>query len=72
MTKIIMFLMRRKLGVKKGEAFRFVNQKNKEDKYYITDNGLMKIYKKNGITHIRYSNVSLTWLLNHRCAIEKA
>jgi hypothetical protein len=71
MSRLILFLIRLKLGVKKGEAFRFSNQKNKNDKYYFSNIGVWKIHTINDLTHISLSNVSLNWLLDPRCEIEK-
>ena len=63
--RLIIFLVRVKLGVKKYEVFRFSNQKSKEDYYCFTDAELLKTEK--GI--IRPSSVSLNWLLNDKCQI---
>ena len=71
MTRLILFLIRRKLGVKKCENFRFTNQKNKEDTYYFYNAGIRKVYKRDDITRCKQSNVSLNWLLDPNCEIEK-
>ena len=42
MTRLILLLIRKKLRVKKYEAFRFANQKSKYDYYFFTSNRLMK------------------------------
>ena len=67
MRRLILFLIRRKLGLKKKQLFRFTNQKSVTDKYFITDTNVMKI--TNG--EYRRSSVSLNWLLDDRCEIIK-
>ena len=69
MTRLILFLIRLKLGVKKNEEFRFTNQKNKQEVYYITLFSIRKFSRKTG--ELTYSNVSLNWLLDPNCEIEK-
>ena len=71
MTRIILFLLRMKLGVKKNERFQFDNQKNKEDYYYISGNKLYKIMWRNCKVTERRANVSLNWLLDPECKIVK-
>lgn len=69
MKQLIIFLIRKRLGVKKNEKFQFTNQKTR-DLYYFTDTNLMKIeYISGGV--IRPSGVSLNWLLNDDCKITK-
>lgn len=71
MTRIILFLIRIKLGVNKNERFQFDNQKNKTDYYYISDDKLHKImYRKDKVKE-RRANVSLNWLLDSECKIVK-
>lgn len=67
MRKFIIFLVRRRLGLKKGQYFQFNNQRSKRDVYYFTVDKVMKI--ENGF--IRESSVSLNWLLNDECYINK-
>lgn len=66
MRKFIIFLVRKNLGLKKFENFRFVNQKS-DAVYYFTESNVMKRY--NGYTSL--SSVSLNWLLDDECEIEK-
>lgn len=66
MIRLILFLIRKRLGLKKGQYFRFTNQKS-DAKYYFTENKVMKIY--NG--EITFSSVSLNWLLDDNCKIIK-
>ena len=69
MTKIILFLLRMKLGVKKNEIFQFDNQKNKEDYYYVSGNRLNKIMYRKGRISEKRANVSLNWLIDPECKI---
>lgn len=66
MKRFIIFLIRKKLGLKKNELFRFSNQRE-QSVYYFTDTALMKI--KYG--YVDKSGVSLNWLLDDECKIEK-
>lgn len=69
MKRLIIFLVRKRLGLKKNERFQFTNQKTR-DIYYFTGESLMKIeYISGGV--IRPSGVSLNWLLNDDCKITK-
>ena len=67
MKRLIIFLVRKKLGLKKFEKFQFTNQKSLDDVYFFSNDCIMK---DTGISIIR-SNVSLNWLLDDRCEIEK-
>ncbi len=64
MKRWIIFCIRKRLHLKKFEAFRFSNQKT-TNIYYFNSSALMKI--ENG-THM-LSNVSLNWLLSKECRI---
>ena len=66
MARFIIFLIRLRLGLKKHEKFRFTNQKNPDHYYYFTKRRLMKYDGK----LIRFSNVSLNWILDKKCKIE--
>lgn len=66
MKRLIVFLIRRKLGLKKHERFRFVGQKSNAVYYFATDS-LIKCWK--GQTML--SGVSLNWLLDDECKIDK-
>ena len=74
LTHLILFLLRLKLGVKKGEYFQFANQRSEHDKYYFTKWALVKLeYSEKGrMYHTRFANVSLTFLLSDECKIKKA
>lgn len=64
--KFILYLIRKHLGVKKYQKFRFENQANKTTYYYFNDIEVMKVYE-NGFSE--RSRVSLNWLLNDECEI---
>lgn len=66
MKRIIIFLIRRRLGLKYCEKFRFTNQKT-SNYYYFTKDKVIKI--EHGV-HIP-SSVSLNWLLDDECEIVK-
>ena len=67
MDKLILFLIRKKLGVRKYEGFQFTNQRSSKDIYFFTDKGLMK-FTEHGLT--MPSKVSLNWLVDKRCKVE--
>lgn len=73
MTKLIIFLIRIKLGLKKGERFQFDNQKSDYDRYYFTSTQLMKEQwdPKKCRYWERQSNVKLNYILSNRCHIVK-
>lgn len=64
LRRVIIFLVRKKLGVKKYERFKFVTQKENAT-YYFTESGIMK--EHNGRTFV--SGVSLNWLVDDGCEI---
>lgn len=64
LKRIVIFLIRKRLGLKKHEYFMFVNQKS-NDLYYFTDTNVMKC----GWWGSRPSSVSLNWLLDDECEI---
>lgn len=66
MKRLILFLVRKKLGLKKYEPFKFANQKTNAT-YYFTP---VEIIKEDGKI-ICSSSVSLNWLLDDRCVIVK-
>ena len=72
MSKLIVFLIRKKLGVNKYEQFKFANQKSKDDTYYFTDDRLFKLsHLEDGTEKCELSRVSLNWLMNDECLIFK-
>ena len=71
MKRFIIFLVRKKLGLKKGEHFRFANQLNPYNTQYFTDDAVMKhIGRWKGTDDVK-SSVSLNWLLDDECEIVK-
>lgn len=67
--RLIMFLIRKRLKLRKHEAFIFVNQKSDTDFYYFTDTTLYKVIDSNYEMTIP-SSVSLNWLLDDNCQID--
>ena len=65
--RFIIFLVRRHLGLKKCEYFVFKNQKSPTDYYYFTKDKIIKVEGSKCIP----SSVSLNWLLDENCEIEK-
>jgi hypothetical protein len=66
MRRFVIFLIRKKLGLKKYENFKFVNQKS-DAVYYFTESNLMKRWR----SQTMLSGVSINWLLDDECEIEK-
>ena len=66
MKKLIIFLIRKQLGLAKYEAFQFTNQKSNAI-YYFTDDAVMKEWHG----YLEKSHVSLNWLLDDECKIRK-
>ena len=67
MRKLIIFLIRVRLGLDKYEKFRFDAQKSRHDYYFFSDMMIMK--HTNGYTTT--SSVSLNWLLDPNCKVVK-
>lgn len=66
MRRFVIFLIRKHLGLKKYEKFKFTNQKT-DAVYYFTESGIMKQWR--GETTL--SGVSVNWVLDNDCKIEK-
>ena len=66
MRRFVIFLIRKKLGLRKYEKFKFVGQ-NSNAVYYFTESNVMKLW--HGQTVL--SGVSVNWLLNDDCEIER-
>lgn len=64
--RLVIFLVRKKLGLKLYQPFKFIEQKSNAE-YVFTEWELLKDDGK----IIRPSNVSLNWLLNDECEIVK-
>ena len=67
MRRLVIFLIRWKLKLKKYERFRFVNQKS-DAVYYFTERDLRKCWR--GQTML--SGVSINWLLDKECKVDRA
>lgn len=70
MDRLILFLIRKRLGLKKCEKFQFAGQKNKDSYYYISDNAIYKETHEVGYTISEYSNISVNWMLSDECKAE--
>ena len=68
MKKLILFLIRKRLHLKKYELFTFEGQKSKTQ-YYFTNDGLIRVWIISGKTE--KSNVKLNWILSDECKIKK-
>lgn len=68
LKRLIIFLVRKKLGVKKWQEFQFANQKSTVDRYFFTDNDLSKYVGEEGI--VRPAKVNLNWLLDDDCELK--
>lgn len=74
LRKLIIFLVRKKLGLKKYQTFRFNNQNSYRVRYYFNSAGLYKIpfYTSTGQFYYKeLSGVSLNYLLSDKCKITK-
>lgn len=67
LKRLIIFLVRKYMGVGKWDDFYFVNQRVKDDRYYFNDTCLMK-YCSSTKT-LRRAHVSLNHLLSSDCEI---
>lgn len=73
LRRIVIFLIRKKLGLKRFEKFKFSNQKSYNEYYWFTDTHVMKkayIHWSEDFID-EPSSVSLNWLLNDNCKIER-
>jgi hypothetical protein len=66
MRRFVIFLIRKKFGLKKYEKFKFANQKTNAV-YYFTENSIMKQTAR----HTELSGVSVNWILSNDCVIER-
>lgn len=66
MKKFIVYLIRKRMGLKTYEAFQFVGQKSNAI-YYFVDDAVMKRWHN----YTSKSGVSLNWLLDDHCEINK-
>lgn len=76
MNRLILYLIKSRFGLKWNERFRFANQKT-ADIYWFDKTGLYKIIystTRSGKLQpvgIAVSGVSLNWLLDKECKIQK-
>lgn len=64
MRRLIIFLVRKRLGVPKYARFRFVNQKNKCEMYTFESDRIMKRTESGCYVS---AGVGLNWLLDKEC-----
>ena len=62
MNKLIIFMIRKKLGLKRKQKFKFLNQKNPCESYLFTDDCLVKLSPKG--TYLREAKINLNFLLS--------
>lgn len=67
LKRLIIFLIRKKLGVKKWQGFQFTNQKSEVDQYFFTNTDLLKYVGEEN--YIRQAKVNLNWLLDDNCKV---
>lgn len=67
MNRLILFLIRIKLGVRKNQRFKFANQKDNRNQYFITSKNVKKQWFGDGL--ITDSNVSLNYLISKKCEV---
>lgn len=68
MTKLIIFLIRKRLGLKLMEGFTFKGQKS-NTYYYFTKDAIIKVWRNTGKTE--ESHVSLNYILSDECKVLK-
>lgn len=66
LKRFVIFLVRKKLGLKRYEIFQFAEQKSNAV-YYFTKDSIMKKWRRT----TERSGVSLNWLLDDECKIKK-
>lgn len=67
--RTIIFLVRKRLGLKAYEGFRFDNQKSETDWYMFTDDEVLKVTYNDH--YICPSSVSLNWIIDSKCTVHK-
>lgn len=68
--RLVLYLVRKKLGLKLYEDFKFENQKSYTE-YYFTKKKLVKVVLTPENMHEEPSSVSLNFLLSDECKIVK-
>lgn len=71
LKRLIIFLIRKRLGLELFEEFQFANQRSPYHRYYFAPDKLIKIEHFGECDWERDSSVSLNWLLNDECEIRK-
>lgn len=66
--KLAIYFLCKSLGVKKEERFTFTNQRNKQNRYYFTDNSFMKEFPDG---NARFSNLKLSYIISGKAEVEK-
>lgn len=66
MKRLIVYLIRKRLGLKLREPFQFAEQKSNAI-YYFAEDAVMKTWRGN----VYKSSVSLNWLLDDDCKIRR-
>jgi len=65
-VRLVIFLLRKKLGVKKDQTFQFENQRSEVEYYWFNGTRLAKV-REGGL--FEYAHVSLNWLLDDNCKV---
>lgn len=65
--RLILFLVRKRLGLANYETFQFVNQRSKSEYYWFNPDALRKYCSIAG--EVQDAHVGLNWLLNEKCEI---
>lgn len=72
LKRLVIFLIRKRLGLELFEVFQFANQRSQYARYYFAPDKLIKIESFGGnCEYERDSSVSLNWLLDDECEIRK-
>lgn len=66
LRKLIIYLICKRLGIKRHQTFRFSNQKSESEYYWFTDTRLRKMRED---SHEEDAHVSLNWLLHDECEV---
>lgn len=76
LKRLIVFLIRKRLGLKRGQVFRFDGQKS-QTIYWFDAEGIWRLETEvyplkdmSDVLNATRSNVSLTWLLDDECSID--
>ena len=71
MNRLIIYLIRKRLKLKRNEKFRFKNQRDKKDYYFFGKTKLIKGEYICGRYMFKDSKCSLNHLLSEECEIER-